>query len=74
MYFIDIEALTAFLISDRFEKRIYIPLPETGARAKMFQLNIGTTPCKLTQRDFKILGERTEGCVACFACINSTYG
>lgn len=45
----------------RFEKRIYIPLPEANARATMFRLNIGTTPNQLTQRDFKLLGEKTGG-------------
>ncbi|TPX47654.1 hypothetical protein SeLEV6574_g02532 [Synchytrium endobioticum] len=48
-------------IRRRFEKRIYIPLPDAGARAKMFQLNIGSTPCKLTYEHFRTLGERTEG-------------
>ncbi|ORX64510.1 AAA-domain-containing protein [Basidiobolus meristosporus CBS 931.73] len=48
-------------IRRRFEKRIYIPLPEPHARARMFQLHIGTTPCSLTQRDYKVLAERTDG-------------
>jgi vacuolar protein-sorting-associated protein 4 len=48
-------------LTDRFEKRIYIPLPDLNARAKMFQLNVGSTPCKLTSKDFKALAERTEG-------------
>ncbi|CAG8442795.1 1829_t:CDS:2 [Diversispora eburnea] len=48
-------------IRRRFEKRIYIPLPDLAARAKMFQLNIGNTPCKLETNDFKNLGEKTEG-------------
>ncbi|ORY00941.1 AAA-domain-containing protein [Basidiobolus meristosporus CBS 931.73] len=48
-------------IRRRFEKRIYIPLPEPHARARMFQLHIGSTPCCLTQRDYKILAERTDG-------------
>jgi vacuolar protein-sorting-associated protein 4 len=50
-------------IRRRFEKRIYIPLPEANARARMFQLHIGTTPCHLTPSDFRILSEKTEGCV-----------
>ncbi|KAJ3383171.1 Vacuolar protein sorting-associated protein 4 [Lobulomyces angularis] len=45
----------------RFERRIYIPLPEVNARSTMFRLNIGSTPCQLSQNDFKILGERTKG-------------
>ncbi|KAJ2090519.1 Vacuolar protein sorting-associated protein 4, partial [Coemansia sp. S100] len=48
-------------IRRRFEKRIYIPLPDAAARARMFQLHIGNTPCTLTQRDYKMLAERTDG-------------
>lgn len=48
-------------IRRRFEKRIYIPLPEVNARARMFELNVGSTPCKLDQRDFKTLADNTEG-------------
>ncbi|KAK9729206.1 Vacuolar protein sorting-associated protein 4 [Basidiobolus ranarum] len=47
-------------IRRRFEKRIYIPLPEPHARARMFQLHIGSTPCGLNQRDYKVLAERTD--------------
>lgn len=45
----------------RFEKRIYIPLPDPAARTKMFHLNIGTTPCQLSQADYRALAEQTEG-------------
>jgi vacuolar protein-sorting-associated protein 4 len=48
-------------IRRRFEKRIYIALPDQEARAKMFELNVGNTPCELTQKDYKILAEMTEG-------------
>ncbi|CAG8717848.1 8263_t:CDS:2, partial [Ambispora leptoticha] len=48
-------------IRRRFEKRIYIPLPEASARAHMFELNIGDTPCELKQQDFKTLAEKCEG-------------
>ncbi|CAI2170179.1 12479_t:CDS:2 [Funneliformis geosporum] len=48
-------------IRRRFEKRIYIPLPEASARAKMFELNVGNTPCTLTLNDYKHLAEMTEG-------------
>lgn len=49
-------------IRRRFEKRIYIPLPETNARKDMFKLHVGNnTPHSLTEQDFKTLAERTEG-------------
>lgn len=48
-------------IRRRFEKRIYIPLPEVNARAKMFELHIGNTPCALKVKDFKKLAEKTQG-------------
>lgn len=44
----------------RFEKRIYIPLPEQHARSLMFKLNLGTTPNNLTDADFITLGQKTE--------------
>ncbi|CAL1540090.1 unnamed protein product [Lymnaea stagnalis] len=47
-------------IRRRFEKRIYIPLPEAPARSDIFKLNLGTTPHSLTDEDFKELGVRTE--------------
>jgi len=45
----------------RFEKRIYIPLPEVAARASMIRLNIGETPNSLRDEDFERLGQSTEG-------------
>ncbi|CCH42646.1 vacuolar protein-sorting-associated protein 4 [Wickerhamomyces ciferrii] len=48
-------------IRRRFEKRIYIALPEVEARAKMFELNVGDTPCELNSKDYRLLGEMTEG-------------
>ena len=45
----------------RFEKRIYIPLPEDFARARMFKIHLGNTPHSLTDADFDVLGERTAG-------------
>jgi vacuolar protein-sorting-associated protein 4 len=45
----------------RFEKRIYIPLPEEEARETMFRLNIGKTPNSLTDSDFKNLAKRSDG-------------
>lgn len=48
----------------RFEKRIYIPLPEVEARKRMFELNVGATPCKLTSKDYRTLAEKTNGCAS----------
>ncbi|KPP58023.1 vacuolar protein sorting-associated protein 4B-like, partial [Scleropages formosus] len=48
-------------IRRRFEKRIYIPLPEDHARTLMFKLNLGSTPNSLTEADFVSLGKKTEG-------------
>ena len=47
-------------IRRRFEKRIYIALPDASARARMFSLNIGNMPNSLTPQDFKYLGEITD--------------
>ncbi|XP_012721814.2 vacuolar protein sorting-associated protein 4B [Fundulus heteroclitus] len=48
-------------IRRRFEKRIYIPLPEAHARSFMFKLHLGSTPNELTDEDFVTLGNKTEG-------------
>ncbi|KAG9047038.1 Vacuolar protein sorting-associated protein 4 [Tulasnella sp. UAMH 9824] len=48
-------------IKRRFEKRIYIPLPGAEARKRMFELNVGTTPCELSSQDYRHLAERTDG-------------
>uniref|UniRef100_A0A3B4X4M8 vesicle-fusing ATPase n=1 Tax=Seriola lalandi dorsalis TaxID=1841481 RepID=A0A3B4X4M8_SERLL len=48
-------------IRRRFEKRIYIPLPEEHARSFMFKLHLGSTPNDLTEADFTTLGKKTEG-------------
>lgn len=48
-------------IKRRFEKRVYIPLPEPDARRRMFELNIGSTPCTLTPKDLRTLAAQTEG-------------
>ena len=46
----------------RFEKRIYISLPEADARAYMAKLHLGKeTPNNLTEENFKIIGEKTHG-------------
>ncbi|CAR27553.1 hypothetical protein ZYGR_0N00340 [Zygosaccharomyces rouxii] len=48
-------------IRRRFEKRIYIPLPDQSARTRMFEIDVGETPCSLTKEEFRQLGELTEG-------------
>lgn len=47
-------------IRRRFDKRIYIPLPDCAARAHMFKVHLGDTPHSLTKEDFEELGKRTE--------------
>jgi len=48
-------------IRRRFEKRIYISLPEEQARKSMFKLNLGNTPNNMTEQDFNELARRSEG-------------
>jgi len=48
-------------IKRRFEKRIYIPLPGPEARKRMFELNVGTTPCELTPKEYRQLADKTTG-------------
>jgi len=48
-------------IRRRFEKRIYIDLPEANARSYMFKLNLGETAHSLTEENFRDLGLRTDG-------------
>ena len=48
-------------IRRRFEKRIYIPLPEEAARNRMFEIHIGDTPQNLSSRDMHTLASKTDG-------------
>jgi len=48
-------------IRRRFEKRVYIPLPEKEARSYMVKIHLGDTPNSLTEDDFDQLGEITDG-------------
>ncbi|KAM4687783.1 vacuolar protein sorting-associated protein 4B [Discoglossus pictus] len=48
-------------IRRRFEKRIYIPLPEEHARTDMFKLHLGSTPNSLHDADYRELGKKTNG-------------
>ena len=48
-------------IRRRFEKRIYIPLPEENARRRMFEIHIGNTPTNVSPQDFGTLAHKTDG-------------
>ena len=48
-------------ICRRFQKRIYIPLPEANTRLRMFKVHIGTMKTLLTDRDYQTLAQKTEG-------------
>ncbi|VEU23292.1 DEKNAAC104421 [Brettanomyces naardenensis] len=48
-------------IRRRFERRIYIPLPDSEARVEMFKLNIGDTATTLTSQDYHTLAKMTDG-------------
>ena len=45
----------------RFQKKIYICLPDEPARYVMFKLNLGDTPNNITEDEFKELAGMTEG-------------
>ena len=44
----------------KFDKRIYIPLPEEAARRRMFEFHVGDTPNQLSSRDFQQLARKTD--------------
>lgn len=48
-------------IRRRFEKRIYIPLPEEHARHVMFKLHLGNTVTQVSDEDLKVLAKKTDG-------------
>jgi len=48
-------------IRRRFEKRIYIPLPDPVARKVQFQIRLGKTPHSCGEEDFDMLAENSEG-------------
>ncbi|UYV76020.1 VPS4A [Cordylochernes scorpioides] len=48
-------------IRRRFEKRIYIPLPEEVARVQLFKVHVGDTPTDLTEADYRTLASKTDG-------------
>lgn len=47
-------------IRRRFEKKIYIPLPDARARTTMFKLHLGKTPNTITEADFNELGKESH--------------
>lgn len=47
-------------IRRRFEKRIYIGLPEEQARLIMIKLHLGNTCHELTENDLRVLASKTE--------------
>merc|ERR1712045_625342 len=48
-------------IRRRFEKRIYIALPEAQARSNMFKLSMGDTKTTITDKEHQELGLMTDG-------------
>ena len=48
-------------IRRRFEKRIYIPLPDAPARRRLFELSVGDTPHMLSDEHFRQLAVRSDG-------------
>ena len=48
------------MCSLRFERRIYIPLPDERARASMFKLHLGDTKTCVTDADLRSLAKETE--------------
>lgn len=47
-------------IRRRFERRIYIPLPDKMARVQMFKIHMGSTPHTVTEQQWHELAEVTE--------------
>jgi vacuolar protein-sorting-associated protein 4 len=48
-------------IRRRFQKRIYISLPDSTARAGIFKIRSGNTKSNLTDQDYSNLGDESEG-------------
>eukprot|EP00929_Paragymnodinium_shiwhaense_P113626 TRINITY_DN81908_c0_g1_i1.p1 TRINITY_DN81908_c0_g1~~TRINITY_DN81908_c0_g1_i1.p1 ORF type:complete len:479 (+),score=119.71 TRINITY_DN81908_c0_g1_i1:100-1437(+) len=48
-------------IRRRFEKRVYIPLPEEEARVVMLRLNIGDTPSQINEEEMRQIARRADG-------------
>ena len=52
------EKLTIF---NRFEKRIYIPIPDYEARLDMIKKNIQDTPHMISEKEFQNLAKKADG-------------
>lgn len=52
-------------IRRRFDKRIYIPLPEKAARKEIFKIHLKKTPHALNDADFDYLAAKTPGMNGC---------
>ncbi|KAL0483137.1 vacuolar protein sorting protein VPS4 [Acrasis kona] len=48
-------------IRRRFERRVYIPLPDEMARLAMFKIHIGTTPNMISGRELEMLAKESNG-------------
>lgn len=48
-------------IRRRFQRRVHITLPDIGARARMFELAVGDTPCDMSSADLRSLAQASEG-------------
>lgn len=53
----------------RFEKRVYIPLPDAEARAVLFEKNTVNTTNSISDLDFKKLGEKSKGYLGADICV-----
>jgi len=45
----------------RFQKKILVPMPDSAARRRLFEIEIGDTQCNLSQADYEQLTEKTDG-------------
>lgn len=48
-------------IRRRFERRVYIPLPDLRARQLLFELCVGDTPNELSKQDYTEFAQKAEG-------------
>jgi len=44
----------------RFQRKIHIGLPDAAARARMFEIGVGDTPCRVSVKEYVELGWVTE--------------